>query len=68
MRAEKDLLLVWGSIDLVFVRVVEIDLVFVCWPKTLGFNMSIELDFLFVWVVETDLISLWGIELVLIWA
>ena len=29
----KWLVLVRGSIDLVFVRVVEIDLVFVCWPK-----------------------------------
>ena len=29
MRAENNLFLVWGSIDLVFVWVVEIDLVFV---------------------------------------
>ena len=28
-----DLFLVWGAIDLVFARVVEIDLVFECWPK-----------------------------------
>ena len=28
-----DLFLVWGAIDLVFARVVEMDLVFECWPK-----------------------------------
>ena len=32
-RLKNDFFLTWGSIDLVFVRVVEIDLVFVCWPK-----------------------------------
>ena len=30
--------------------------------KSLGFSVSIELDFVFVWVVEIDLSSLWGIE------
>ena len=55
-----------GSNYLVFVRVVQIDLVFVCWPKILGFGVSIELDFFFVWVVEVDLILLLGIELDLI--
>ena len=66
MRTENDFLLVWGSIDFIFVRVVEIDLVFVCWPKITwlqGFSVSIELDFVFVWVVEIDLISVGGSNL-----
>ena len=66
MRAENDLFLVRGSIDLVLVRVVEIDLVFFAGRKSLGFSVSIELDFVLVWVVDIDLISLWGIELDLI--
>ena len=37
VRAENDLFLACGSIDLVFVRVVEIDLVFVCWPEITWF-------------------------------
>ena len=66
VRAENYLFLVWGSIDVIFVRVVEIDLVFVCWPKITwlqGFSVSIELDFVFVWVVEIDLISVGGSNL-----
>ena len=66
VRAENDLFLVRGSIDLVLVRVVEIDLVFFAGRKSLGFSLSIELDFVLVWVVDIDLISLWGIELDLI--
>ena len=34
--------------------------------KKLGSSVSIELDFVVVWVVEIDLISLWGIEVDLI--
>ena len=66
MRAKNDLFLVWGSINLIFVRVVEISLVLNAGRKSLGFSASIELDFVFVWVVEIDLISLWGIQLDLI--
>ena len=66
MRAKNYLFLVWGSISLVFVRVVEISLVLNAGRKSLGFSVSIELDFVFVWVVEIDLISLWGIQLDLI--
>ena len=66
MRAKNYLFLVWGSISLVFVRVVEISLVLYAGRKSLGFSVSIEPDFVFVWVVEIDLISLWGIQLDLI--
>ena len=31
--------------------------------KSFGVSVSIELDFVFVWVVEIDLISSWGVEL-----
>ena len=34
--------------------------------KSLGFSVSIEIDLVFVWVVDTDLISVWGVELDLI--
>ena len=34
--------------------------------KSLGFSVSIELDVVFVWVVEIELSSLWGTELDLI--
>ena len=56
----------WGSIDLAFVRVVEINLFLYAGRISIGFSVSIELDFVLVWVVEIDLISLWGIELDLI--
>ena len=54
----------WGSIGLVWV--VEMGLVLYAGRKPLGFCASIELDFLFVWVVEINLISTWGIEIYLI--
>ena len=38
---QNDLFSVWGSIDLVFVQVVRIDLVFVCWSKITGFSVSL---------------------------
>ena len=66
MLDKNDLFLVWGSIDLAFVRVVEIDLVFVRWPKITWFECEHRTDFVFVWVVEIDLVSLWGIGLDLI--
>ena len=62
MRAKNYLFLVWGSISLVFVRVVEISLVLYAGRKSLGFSVSIEPDFVFVWVVEIGLISMSGIE------
>ena len=30
--------------------------------KSLDSSVSIEIDFVFVWVVEIDLISMWGVE------
>ena len=62
MRAENDLFLVGGSIYLIFVRVVEIDLVWFSHAgrKPLGFSVSIELDFVFVRVVE---FHCWGSKL-----
>ena len=46
--------------------VVETDSVFGCGRKSIGFSDSIEIDLVFVWVVNIDLISVWGIELDLI--
>ena len=37
VRAEIDVFLEWISIDLIFVRVVEIDLVFRCGPQIASF-------------------------------
>ena len=48
---------------MVFVLVVEIELVLYAGRKSLGFSVSIEIDFVYVWVVEIDLISMWGIVL-----
>ena len=47
---------------MVFVRVVEIDLVFVCGPKMTWFCVGIEIDLVIVWVVEIDLMSVWEID------
>ena len=60
MRAENDLILMWNSIKLVRLWVVEI---FVCGPKSLSSSFIIELDSVFVWAVEIDLSSMWRIEL-----
>ena len=46
--------------------VIEIDLFLYARRKSLDFSVSIELDFVFVWVAKVDLISIWGIELDLI--
>ena len=51
---------------MVFVWVVEIDLVFVYGPKMTWFCMGIEIDLVFVWVDEIDLMSAWEIEVDLI--
>ena len=66
MRAENYLVLLlgskvtwflaWGSIDFVFVRVVQIDLVLYAGQKSVDSRVSVELDFVFVWVVEIDLL------------
>ena len=55
-------------IDLVFVWVVvvEVDPFLDAGRKSPGFSVSIEIDLVFVWVVDIDLISVWGIELDLI--
>ena len=60
MPVENDQFLMWRSIDFVFA---SIDLV---GRKSLGFSVSMDLDFAVVWVVEIDLISLRRIELDLI--
>ena len=48
-RAENDLVLVWGSIDLVFVRVVEVGLFLYAGRKSLGFWASNLISFLCGW-------------------
>ena len=48
---------------MVFVWVVEIDLVFVSGPKMTWFYVGIEIDSFFVWVVEIELISVTGSKL-----
>ena len=58
VRAENDLFLVWGSIDLVSVGVVEITLVSYAGRKSRGFSLSTEIDLIFVWVVEIAFISM----------
>ena len=63
VRADIHLFWVWWSIDLVFVRVVvvvEIDSVFGYGPQLAWFSVSIEIDLVFVWVVDIDFISVWG--------
>ena len=45
---------------------VKIDLVFVCGSKVTCFSVSMQIDLVFVMVVEINLISVWGIELDLI--
>ena len=63
MRTDINLFLV-SSIDLVFVPVIELDLVLYAGRKSLGFSVSIKTDLVFVWMVEVDLISAQGSELV----
>ena len=65
MRIGYHLVLVWGSIDLFFLWVVEIGLILDA-GRSLAFSTSIEIDLVFVWVVEINLISVWGMELDLI--
>ena len=75
LRAENDLFLVWGSIDLVFV-LVEIDLFLYAGRKSLGISVRIEICLVFVWVVEIltwfqcrdeiDLVVVWVAEIALI--
>ena len=63
MRDENRLFFMWGSINFVFMRMVEINLVFVCWSKSIDLSVNMQLDFFFVCVVEINLISLWGVEI-----
>ena len=62
MQAENDLFSVWGSVDFIFVWVVNIDFFFFARRKSPGLNESIEIDSVFVRVVEVDLISMWEME------
>ena len=63
MRDENRLFFMWGSINFVFMRMVEINLVFVCWSKSIDLSVNMQLDFFFVCVVEINLILLWGVEI-----
>ena len=56
VRAVNVLFIMWTLIDLVFVLVVETNLVLYVGRKSLDFSVSIEIEFVFVWVVEIDLI------------
>ena len=47
-------------------RVVEIDLVFVCGPKMAWLCVASKLTWFLVWVIEIDLMSVWKIEIDLI--
>ena len=49
-----------------FVRVVKTHLVLNSNRTQIDFTVGIELDFVFVWVDEIELILLWGIELDLV--
>ena len=62
MQVENDLFSEWGSVDLVLLWVVEIDLVFVYVPKMTRFRVGIEIDLVFVWVIEIYLMSVWKIK------
>ena len=46
--------------------VVEVDLLLVCWPKIICFKMSMKIDLVYVYVVQIDFISVWGIKFDLI--
>ena len=54
--------LVWGSVDVVLCGWSKLTWFLFAGRKSLGLSVSIELDFVLVWVVEIDLISLWGFE------
>ena len=78
VRSENDLFSMWGSIDLVFVRVVEVDLVFVCWPTVTWFYCEHRtwlrfyvggrnwLDFILGGQTWLDFTAGFGIDLVLV--
>ena len=66
VRAENDLFSVWGSIDLVFVYMVETDLFFVCGPKMAWLLWGIDNNLIFVWVIDIHLVSVREIEIDLI--
>ena len=56
----------WRSINFLFLRAVEIDLLLYAGRKSLDFRGIIELDLVFVWVVETSFISFLAIEVDLV--
>ena len=58
MRDGNGLFMKWVSIELLFVCMVEICMVFVCGQKLLDFDANTELDFVFPCVVEIDSISM----------
>ena len=64
VRLKNCMFLVWGSIDLFFVPMVEIDLGFVLRPRLLFVRGSNGL--IFVWVVKIGLVLVWGIGIRLI--
>ena len=53
-------------IDLMGVWVVKIDLVVERGAKITCFNVSMQIDLYFMWVVQIDLILVWEVELDLI--
>ena len=58
MRGGNYLFLVWGSINLVFVGVVEIDVVYECRPKITWFVRASKLTCFFGWSTLT--FSMWA--------
>ena len=63
---DNGLFLVWGSIDLVLCGWSKLTWFLNAGRKSLGFGVNIDFDLVFVWVVETNLISVRGVELELI--
>ena len=59
VRVEIELFSVWWSMDLVFVWLVEIDLILDASRKSLDFSASIEIHSAFMRVVKIDLVSVW---------
>ena len=51
-----DLFLFWGSIESVFVWVFQIDLVLCSEPEFTRFSVSIEIDLVYFWVGEINLV------------
>ena len=56
-------LLIWGSTDLGFVWDVETDLVLFASRKYIGFSVNVEVDLVFMPLVQMNWISVWEIEI-----